>query len=135
MIDIENQTFTIVRDRANAKLPFTVDFSSEYVDTPTKFPHTSLYVADIIANTKYEDSSRVENVSDVFFEVDHYSNKQSTRKSECKMIAKAVDEVMEELGFRRVMMNPIPNIADSTVYRIKARYAGTVDRNNYIYRR
>lgn len=134
MIDIENQAYTVIRDKVLAKFP-EVDFSGEYIDVPSKFPHASMYCTDNVVYSRGEDSGAIENEALVTFQIDIYSNKSGTRKSECKKIADAVDHEMQLLGFIREFMNPIPNLADNTIFRYTLRYRGVVDKNNYVYRR
>ena len=63
-----------------------------------------------------------------------YSNKATTKKSECKAIIAAVDEIMIGLGFTRNTKTPI-NLDEATKYRIFARYTAVVSKNKTIYRR
>ena len=50
-------------------------------------------------------------------------------------IASIVDEELLKLGFSRTMLNPIPNMEDATIYRMKGRYTAIVSKNHVIYRR
>lgn len=134
MNDIENQAYTRVRNKVTAKFP-ELDFSGEYVDSPSIFPHTSMYMTENMVYSRSEDSGAIENATEVIFQIDIYSNKSGTRKSECKKIAEAVDHEMQLLGFVREFMHPIPNLADNTIFRYSLRYRGIVDKNNYVYRR
>lgn len=134
MIDIEAQVFTIVSNAVLAEYPDAF-VSPEYVRQPAQFPTASIVQTDNTVNRSMRDSSRVENGADVMFQVDVYSNKMAGRKEECKAVIALIDEQFALLGFTRSFLNPLPNLADATIYRITARYIATVDKNETIYRR
>ena len=48
--------------------------------------------------------------------------------------AKAIDEKMFSMNFRRLAFTPVPNLEDATIYRIIARYSAATDGENF-YRR
>lgn len=75
-----------------------------------------------------------EAMSLVMFEINVYSNKSEGKKTECKSIAKAIDEKMFSMNFRRLAFTPVPNLEDATIYRIIARYSAATDGENF-YRR
>ena len=55
-------------------------------------------------------------------------------KAQAKQIMASLDAEMSNLGFTRVFMNPIPNFADATIYRLTARYEAVVVPNDDGYR-
>lgn len=75
------------------------------------------------------------------FEITVYSNKIGYRKLEAYEIMSTVDDVMtgktvtegRRAGFHRTMCSPIPNLQDSTIYTLKARYEGKVDKEFMTY--
>ena len=69
------------------------------------------------------------------YELNVYSNKAAGKKAECKHIAAVVDAEMAAMGFTRMMLNPIPNMDDATIYRITGRYRAVVSKNQTLYRR
>lgn len=73
-------------------------------------------------------------MAQVMFEINIYSNKADGRKTECKAIAKVIDDVMFRMNFKRMALTPIPNMEDATIYRIVARYRAMTD-GKYFYRR
>ena len=81
-----------------------------------------------------QDTSGKEAMSLVMFEINVYSNKSEGKKTECKSIAKAIDEKMFSMNFRRLAFTPVPNLEDATIYRIIARYSAATDGENF-YRR
>lgn len=133
MIDIENQVYTKVRAAVIAQFS-TAYVSSTYVDKPPSFPAVSVEQRDCYPTRATQDTSNVEYTSDVMFEINVYSNKQGTNKSECKAIAAVVDTTLAGIGFTRTMLQPTPNLADATIYRITARYTARVGKDETIYR-
>ena len=134
MIDIETEVFNIVSSKVREKYP-KIYLTGEYVKSPPSFPCVSLIEVDnqIYRNTRTTEC--IENHAQVLYEVNTYSNKTSGKKAECKKILTLIDECMENLGFTRIFMNPVPNEEDATVYRIVARYRAIVSKNKVIFRR
>ena len=48
-------------------------------------------------------------------------------------IAAFVDRKMQELGFIRTFGQPVPNVADMTIYRYTMRFSGIIGRDNIVY--
>ena len=133
MIDVENSVFTAVKAALTKQFPnITVESVTTY--SPSKFPFVCIEEADNYSYLPTRDTSSNENHATVVFEVNAYSNKATKKKSECKAIAVAVDEVMIGLGFTRNTKTPI-NLDEATKYRIFARYTAVVSKTNTIYRR
>lgn len=134
MIEIENEVFDAVASTIKALFP-KVYITGDYVKTPPSFPCVSLMETDNQVRESTSDSGSLENHVNVLYEVNVYSNKVSGKKSECKAIMAAIDIVMCKLGFVRVLLNPIPNEQDATVFRMVARFRAAVSKDKTIYRR
>lgn len=134
MIDIETEVFNVVSTNTRKKYP-KIYMTGEYVKSPPSFPCVSLIEMDnqIYQNTR--DSGCIENHVQLLYEVNVYSNRTSGKKAECKAIIAFIDSQMEALGFTRILMNPIPNEEDATIYRIVVRYRAIVSKDKIIYRR
>ena len=133
MIDIENEVFSKVKAALSERFSgITVESVTTY--SPSKFPFVCLEEADNYAYLRTRDTGGNENHAVIVYEVNAYSNRASGKKSECKAIIAAVDEVMCGLGFTRNTKTPI-NLDDATKYRIFARYTAVVSGTNTIYRR
>ena len=125
--------FTKVKTALTKQFPnITVESVTTY--SPSKFPFVCIEEADNYSYLTTRDTSSNENHATVVYEVNAYSNKTSKKKSECKAIIAAVDEVMNGLGFTRNTKTPI-NLDEATKYRIFARYTAIVSKTNTIYRR
>ena len=134
MIDIENIVFDTVAEKIRDVFP-DIFMTGEYVSSPPEFPAVSLVEADNSTRIETSDSGSNENHANVMYEVNVYSNKTAGKKSECKTIIALIDKEMLALGFTRATMTPVPNMNDSTIYRMVARYRAAVSTNNTIYRR
>ena len=134
MINIENEVLTAVNDDVR-RYNLLIRVSGEYIPSPSEFPHVSVVEMDNSVYDKTQTSSNSENHVSVMYEVDVYSNKSHGKKAECKQLISIVDNTMTRLGFSRIMLQPIPNMDDNTIYRMKARYRGIVSKDKIIYRR
>ena len=133
MIDVENEVYTRIAEMLRVEFP-GINMASEYVKSPPGFPHASIEQKDNFPITEREDSSMKENMVQVMFEVNVYSNKTSGKKTECKKIMNAINDLLTSMNFRRLAMTPVPNMEDATIYRITARYRAATD-GKFFYRR
>ena len=131
MIDCENEVYTriarVLRDKFSG-----INIAGEYVNAPSSFPHVSITQSD--NSVVSEQMTGSAEMAQVMFEINIYSNKADGRKTECKSIAKVIDDVMFKMNFKRIALTPIPNMEDATIYRIVARYRAMTD-GKYFYRR
>ena len=134
MIDLENEIFDRVAKAVRSVYP-NIFINGEYVKSPPTFPAVSLVEMDNSVYTRTQTSDSVENHAELMYELDVYSNKKSGKKSECKAIASLIDNEMAALGFSRIMLQPIPNMDDATIYRMKGRYRAVASKDKTIYRR
>ena len=131
MIDIDNDVYDYVEKTLKAAYS-NIHVSGEYVAAPPEFPSVSIVETD---NSVYERmrTLRIENAARVMYEVNIYSNKAANKKSEAKAIAATIDDALSAIGFTRTFRNPVPNMNDSTIYRIVCRYEAIVDKDLWIY--
>lgn len=134
MIDIENAVFNTVATKVREQYP-DIYMVGEYVKSPSSFPAVSLVEMDNATRTDTIDSGSNENHVNVMYAVDVYSNKTTGKKSECKAIIALIDKEMLALGFARATLTPVPNMNDSTIYRMVGRYRATVSAKHEIIRR
>lgn len=131
MIDCENEVYTRIARVLRDKFP-GINIAGEYVNAPSSFPHVSITQSD--NSVVSEQMTGSAEMAQVMFEINIYSNKANGRKTECKSIAKVIDDVMFKMNFKRMALTPIPNMEDATIYRIVARYRVMTD-GKYFYRR
>lgn len=134
MNSIENALITAINTELQREYPGIMVYSDATAFSST-FPCVSIYEADNAFAAGTYDTSRVEKYSDVMYQIDAYSNLTEGRKAQCKDIIRIVDNVMTGYGIERTSMSPTPNVNDSNIYRITARYSARIDKNNTIYRR
>jgi len=136
VIDIENELFTKLETRLRSEYyPQEISVYGEYVRVPALFPSVIITESDNYVLERTQTGTEVENHAIVVYEINVYSNKEIGKKSECKKIFKIIDEEIGELGFTRIMLNPVPNFEDSTIYRMTGRYRAVVSLDKIIYRR
>ena len=124
MIDIENKVFSDVATLLRNKFE-GISVYGEYIEAPSSFPCVTLVEDDNSTDTRFSTLTEIEEITSVMFTANVYSNKANAKKSEAKAIAEAVSDMMASLGFRRSLMNPIPNV-DRTIYRITMRFSAKV---------
>lgn len=134
MIDIENEVLDRVSTSVREHVP-EVYFSGEYVKTPPSFPAVSMVEMDNATFRRTQSSSVKEHHAEIMYEVNVYSNRTTGKKEECKRIASVIDASMQDMGFTRMMLNPVPDMNNATIYRIVGRYIAVVSADKTIYRR
>lgn len=103
----------------------------EYVDSVPSFPAVTIIQAD---NSEYIRSRTVrgEQAANIMYEVTVYANRDGYRKEDAYAVMTDVNAVMtglvevkgRRMGFYRSMCRPIPNLQDSTIYALTARFKG-----------
>lgn len=133
MIDFENEIFTEIAKILRAK--FTdINITGEVVAVPASFPHVSIVEANNRMYERTQDSGNTENHAALMYEINVYSNKKTGKKAQCKAIFAEIDKTLTEIGFTRILLNPIQN-ADPSIYRMTGRYNAVVSPEKIIYRR
>ena len=134
MIDAEQEIFSEISAKVRAKYP-KIFMTGEYVSAPSSFPCVSLVEIDNATFRNSQTQSGQENHAAVTYELNVYSNKKTGKKAECKEIAVFIDGLLMERNFTRMLLEPIPNTQDATIYRMLGRYRAVIDKNHTIYRR
>lgn len=134
MIDVENDVFSEVAKKVRTKFP-NIYITGEYVKSPPSFPCVSLVEIDNATFRNSQTTESQENHVAVTYEVNVYSNRTKGKKAECKEIIAFIDEILMSLNFTRIMLEPVPNQNDATIYRMLGRYRAVVSRNKTIFRR
>ena len=132
MIDIESIVFSTVASALREKYD-GIFVSGEFTDLPAKFPAVTIVESDnsIVQRMR---TTNIENAVTVMYEVGIYSNTVGYKKSEAKDILEVVDNEFAEMGFARILCNPVANLSDATIYRIVARYQASIDKDLWVYR-
>lgn len=133
MIDIEREVYTPIVKTLRKRFP-GISVSSEYVNSPAKFPYVSIVEQDNYPTVEHLDNSNTERYATVMYEVNVYSDKAGKKKSVCREIMGVIDEMLYKQNFTRISMSPVPNMENGTIYRLVARYKAETDGEN-LYRR
>lgn len=134
MIDIETQVFSRIASKLREDDP-GMFVSGEYVKAPAVFPTVTVEEKANSAYQRTQDSGSLENHASLMYEVNVYSNKQVGKKTQCKELFKIIDHEFQEMGFTRIMKEPVPNLEDGTIYRMIGRYTAVVSTGGIIFRR
>lgn len=129
MIDVEADVFDYVYPFVTAVVP-KKNFKSMFVPNPSSFPFVTLMEMDNVTDTNHNSQTGNEEYAVITYEANVYAQ----NKFGCREAMDALDKAMVRLNFTRLSMQFIPNLADSTIFRITARYRAAADENKVIYR-
>lgn len=124
MIDVENIIFTELATALRAAYN-GISVYGEFVEVPASFPCVTIVEADNRVYKQTRDLSGVEHHAQVMYEINVYSNKGNTKKSQAKEISNMIDGMMTDMLFTRTFRGQTPNI-DRSIYRITMRYQAVV---------
>lgn len=134
MIDIEKAVIGEVSKALRKVFGKDIYITGEKITgVPSRFPAVCVREASNIIYTKSRDEN-IENHDTLMYEVDVFSNLEEGKKQQAKEIAEIIDGVFCALGFTRTFCEPVENLSDSAIYRIKLRFSGVVDKQYRIYR-
>lgn len=134
MINLESPLFTELATALRIAYP-GIFVTGEHVPIPANFPAVSIVEADNATDKRSRTNSQEEQFAEVMYEVNVYSNRTQGKKAEARTIISTIDTMLLEYGFERVMLQPIPNLDDATIYRMIGRYRAVVSSNLTIFRR
>lgn len=121
MISLENYIVNEITNTLATEYP-SAKVGSEYTRTSAVFPYVQVVEIDTSVFQRATTLSRIENMATIVIEIQFFSNKKSGKKAECKELAEIVDEIMENNGFMRMMLNQVQNYEDATIYRMVGRW-------------
>lgn len=130
MIDVEADVFNYVYPDVSPLVPDGC-FKSVYAQVPPKFPFATLMEMDNLTDKANRSSAMHEEYAVITYEANVYA----MGKLDCRNVMNAIDTAMTRLGFARLSMLFVPNLADSKIYRYTARYQAVADTNKVIYRK
>lgn len=121
--EIKNEIFTRLKSAVTAQVPGCM-VSGEYRGTPSGFPAVTLEEKNNTVLAETSEASLIQTAVSLMYEINVYTNTVGYREDEARELMLLCDTVMSGLGFTRTMASPVPNLADSTIYRMTARYEG-----------
>lgn len=134
MLDFLNEIFTTVATSVRTAHS-GVTVTGEYTRKPSKLPAVTLDEIENVTVAALVDSSREEHFSGLTYRLQVFSNKTSGKKAEARAIFSTADQVMRNLGFRRVTYTATPEIYESTIYSITATYEAVISADGVTYKR
>lgn len=129
MIDVEVDVFNYVYTYVSSLVP-TGNFTSQFNPSPSSLPFATLIEMDNSTDVQMRSSSDTEDYAILMYEANVYAEDKTT----CRSVMNALDNAMIQLGFTRISMQFVPNLADTTLFRLTARYRAAADGNKVIYR-
>lgn len=133
MIDFENQILGLLLKPLREKFK-GVFITGEAVSTVQKqFPAVSIVQRSNITLSKTQDIGCFENHAIIMLEVDVYSNLTTGKKQQAKLITTDINDILTSYNFTRTFCEPIENLSDTTIYRIKSRYTAVIGKNGCVY--
>lgn len=108
--------------------------TGEYVDAPPQFPAVSIIEADNYLDFEKMSSKVDEEYSIVMYEVEVFTNLRSGKQKQAREILEFIDAILYDLNFTRLSAMPVPNMANTSIYRLVARYRAETD-GTTLYRR
>lgn len=124
MIDNESDVFNVVSGALREIYEDVFIIGEEITSAPSVFPAVSIVQTDNRNNEKYSTFDNRENVAEVTYKVEVYSNLQSGRSKQTKAITATISDIMDALGYRRTFCNSVIN-ADATISRRVSRFIRT----------
>lgn len=133
MIQTFTEVFNVLWTALNTSYP-SVCLTTDYTKAPASFPAVVIEEKDNYVLTRTIDSGNNENHAVVMYEIGVFSNKEDSKRTEAWNIMAFIDTTLSSYGWVRNSCVPVPNYEDNTIYRLVARYKGTVDKNTNIWR-
>lgn len=135
MIDIENQVYSKLREELLVDYP-NIYMPQAYTPQVSTFPCVIVEEKTNLPNLSTITTHNTENYSDLMYEINIYTNSQ-TKKTDAKAIRDKINDIMMNyFGMERNYCSNVPNLVDSSIYRIVLRYTCKVDtETQVIYRR
>ena len=99
MIDVESQIYTPIAVVLRETFP-GIDVSGEYVTAPSAFPHVSIVEQDNYPTLEHLSTSDKEQFATLMYEVNVYSNKSTSKKSQCRNMSRIHRLRQHRLGKR-----------------------------------
>lgn len=108
--------------------------TGEYIDAPPSFPAVSIVEGDNYIDVGKMSTKANEEYSVVMYEVEVYTNLKVGKITQARNILASIDAILYDLNFTRLSMTPVPNLANTSIYRLVARYEAVTD-GTTLYRR
>ena len=126
MIDIENLVFDTVFNAVRT-VHSNMNVTKGFIEENAKFPCIVVREVNNVPLERTNTDDCAENFSRLTYQIDVYSDKAGTQRSECRDLLNLVDGIMQTMKFKRIHMNEPLNIKRS-IFRQYARYSVIADK-------
>ena len=126
MIDVESLVFDTVYNGVTSVYP-DMNVSKGFIEETATYPCIVVRETGNLPVQRMNTDDCAENYTRLTYQIDIYSDKAGTARSECRELLKLVDGIMQSMKFRRTHMNEPLNIKRS-LFRQYARYTVIVDK-------
>lgn len=137
MIDPEQDIYEVLADAIEAEFGDDVYVTNdELVRMPAGYDtavEIVMYDLGGFRNTRTQADNEIH--ATVAMQISVYSNRNPGRKARCKEVLNVADSALVDMNFNRRQCTPLPNMNDSTIYRIVAKYRAIVGQDHTVYRR
>ena len=121
MIDKEKEIFEAVATALRKNFKSIYVIGAEISPTPPKFPAVSFVQTHNAVKTEHATFNSLENVVVEEYKAEVYSNLESGKEAQTKVITSIISEVMSDFGYTRTFCEIVPN-NDATINRRMSRY-------------
>ncbi len=134
MLDFSDVIFSWLSLALREDFPDIYTSDDDIVGIPPVFPAVSIVQKSTVNYQKTRDENMENHVS-VMYQIDIYTNGDTTKKEQARCIRDKVSDLMLSKGFNRTMCSPTPNLANMSIYRISMRFEGVISGNGVVYSR
>lgn len=120
MINVENLVFDTVFNAVRTVYP-SIEINKGFIEETAVFPCIIIREVNNIPVEETNTDDCAENYTRLTYQVDVYSNKAGSARSECKDLLELVDTTMQSMKFRRTHTSEPFNI-NRTLFRQYTRY-------------
>lgn len=134
MIDFENQIFTLIATSLREKYGQGIYITGEPVSTVQKvFPAVSIIERSNTIYQRTRSTDIIENHATLMYEIDVYSNLTKGKKQQAKEITAIINDILIKHNFTRTFCEPLENLSNNKIYRIKSRFNAVIDIDGTFY--
>lgn len=121
MIDVENLVIDTVINGVQTVYP-NLPVTQGFIEKNATFPCIVVRETNNAPVQRMDTDDCAENYARLTYQVDIYSDKAGTARSECRELLNLVDGIMQSMKFRRINMSEPLNVKRS-IFRQYARYS------------
>ena len=130
MIDVENLVFDTVFNGVQT-VRNDVAVSKGFIEENATFPCIVIRETNNVPVDEMNTDPCAENFTRLTYQIEVFSDKAGTARSECRLLLNIVDGIMQNMKFRRTYMSEPFNV-NRTIFRQYTRYTVIVDKGTTV---